>query len=170
RGILDRTRARPPLEVPMRRRTASRLASGALLLLAIAFAAHAGAQPVVAPVPRPGRDRGPPLPEGAVARIGQPRLRLPGAVINVAFAPAGTTFVTTNDPSPKGNGDDRLVVLWDATTGREIRQFRGHQGNVDALAYSADGTRIATAGGDQTVRLWNVETGAEIRVFTGHKG
>ena len=50
-----------------------RPASGAALALLLAFVANAAAQPA--------------LPEGAVARIGTPRLRLPGSVINVVFAP-----------------------------------------------------------------------------------
>jgi WD40 repeat protein len=147
------------------RRFFPRLTSGAVLALLIACAADA--QPPTAQPPRPAPEPGLPLPDGAVARIGRPRPEFPGAVINVAFAPTGTTFVTTGNVAQK-LGTNRLVILWDAATGKEIRQFRGHRDNVDALAFSADGKRIATGGADKTVRLWKVETGVEIQVFTGH--
>jgi len=43
----------------------------------------------------------------------------------------------------------------------------GHSGEVDALAMSADGRMVLTAG-DTTARLWDTETGKEIRSFLGH--
>jgi WD40 repeat protein len=152
----------------MHRHPTARRAAGLGLLLALALTADAAAQPEVAPAPRLRGDPGSALPPGAVARVGRPRLRLPGAVINVAFAPTGTTFVSTGNPITGSTDTDRLVVLWDATTGREVRQFKGHTGGVEALAYSADGTRIATAGMDRTVRVWDVATGSELKKFTGH--
>ncbi len=142
----------------------SRLAFGAGALMTLSIAASASAQ-------RPdGRQRpeAGPLPEGAIARIGRPRLRLPGQVINVAFAPRGTTFVTTGNPVQGSRDTERLVVLWDAVTGKELRQFRGHKAGVEALAFSVDGQRIATGGLDKTARLWDVTTGNPIREFTGH--
>ncbi|HKP68690.1 MAG TPA: serine/threonine-protein kinase, partial [Pyrinomonadaceae bacterium] len=45
------------------------------------------------------------------------------------------------------------------------------QGWVDALAFSPDGSTVATAGGrenENTIRLWDVATGNEIKKFTGH--
>lgn len=151
----------------MNRRIPPRLASGAALLLLIACTANA--QPGGAPPPRPVLEAVPPLPDGAIARIGRPPLRFAGSVINVAFAPSGTTFVTTRSLQTIDE-TDRLVVLWDAATGKEIRQFRGHKGGVEALAFTRDGERLATGGRDSTVRLWRVATGTEIRTFTGHAG
>ena len=150
----------------MRHPVLARRAAGFALLLLLA--ADAAAQPAVAPPPRLRGEAAPVLPAGAVTRIGRPRLRLPGAVINVAFAPTGTTFVTAADPPPGSPGNDRLLVLWDAATGREVRQFTGHAGGVEGLAYSADGTRIVTGGVDTTVRVFDVATGAEVKKFAGH--
>jgi len=45
----------------------------------------------------------------------------------------------------------------------------GHtQGDVTDIMYTADGSRLFTAGRDGLVKLWDAETGEELRTFTGH--
>lgn len=39
---------------------------------------------------------------------------------------------------------------------------------INTVAWSADGSYIASGGQDHTVRVWNAETGNEIYVYTGH--
>jgi hypothetical protein len=46
--------------------------------------------------------------------------------------------------------------------------LKGHTGRVWGVAFSPDGTRIASASGDQTVKVWDVATGQEVRTLTGH--
>ncbi len=41
---------------------------------------------------------------------------------------------------------------------------------VRALAYSADGSQLASAGDNQLVRTWTSDNGAPIETFAGHKG
>jgi WD40 repeat protein len=40
---------------------------------------------------------------------------------------------------------------------------------VGAIAFSADGRRLVTAGKDKTVRIWDVQARTEIRALTGHE-
>src|SRR6185437_2992488 len=48
------------------------------------------------------------------------------------------------------------VQLWDGATGK-VRVFEtGHKQNIMALAFSPDGTRLATGSEDQTAKLWNL--------------
>jgi WD40 repeat protein len=65
-----------------------------------------------------------PLPEGARACLGSPRMvttAYPGAV---AFSPDGKTLATANN--------DGSVRLWDVATGTEDPRFTGHtQGSPD---------------------------------------
>jgi WD40 repeat protein/serine/threonine protein kinase len=46
------------------------------------------------------------------------------------------------------------VRIWDAATGREAAVLRDHLGGVSALAFSPDGSTLATGGYDGLVRLW----------------
>ena len=45
---------------------------------------------------------------------------------------------------------------WDAATGNHRTTLTGHNGHVNAVAFSPDGTLIATASNDHTARIWNV--------------
>jgi WD40 repeat protein len=46
-----------------------------------------------------------------------------------------------------------------------MRLLQGHQDAVYGVAYSPDGTMLATAGADTTVKLWDLGTGAELATF-----
>jgi hypothetical protein len=51
---------------------------------------------------------------------------------------------------------------------RLIRTLTGHTGYAYAVAFSPDGTLLATSSRDGTARLWNVGTGQAIRILPGH--
>jgi WD40 repeat protein len=50
-----------------------------------------------------------------------------------------------------------------------VAVLTGHQGAVNACAFSPDGNRIASAGDDGTLRLWQADSGKDIAVLTGHQ-
>src|SRR5262245_2562115 len=67
-------------------------------------------------------------------------------------------------PSPSA-ADGRLSAgvrdgpkLWDPQTETELLTVP-HDGVISALAFSADGKWLASAGYDRTVKLWNATTG-----------
>jgi WD40 repeat protein len=66
------------------------------------------------------------------------------------------------------------ITVWDPVDGRPLRRLPGHPGQVNSIAISADGSKVATAGGTWAgalppgpdgasrpgeVRLWNTATG-----------
>ena len=67
-------------------------------------------------------------------------------------------------------GVDGTARIWDAATGQELLQLRGHTGTVFWAAYSPDGKTIVTGGQDQTARVWDAATGEQLRQLTGHTG
>ena len=44
----------------------------------------------------------------------------------------------------------------------------GHTGSVFSVAWSPDGTQLATASSDRTARIWNTQTGNTLHTLTGH--
>jgi WD40 repeat protein len=81
--------------------------------------------------------------------------------------PSYSTVAFSSDSRTAITGSlDGAVRLWDVTTGENKLDFR-HAGPVQALALSADGTTIVTAGAPSgqvgEVRLWEARTGKPLR-------
>jgi WD40 repeat protein len=55
-------------------------------------------------------------------------------------------------------GDDHTVRLWDATSGKLLRVLRKHRTLVGAVAYSPDGTAIATGDYNGRIIRWNASS------------
>ena len=81
-------------------------------------------------------------------------------VVAAAFSPDGTRLAT-------GSFGDGIVRIWDPATGQQLaklshgrlsynglaaRLWRGPR--VQAVAFSPDGTRLATGSDDHTARIW----------------
>ena len=60
---------------------------------------------------------------------------------------------------------DRFVRIFDVDDGRQLYELPGHADVGFGLAYSPDGTTIATGGGFQVI-FWDAETGAKLRTST----
>jgi WD40 repeat protein len=83
-----------------------------------------------------------------------------GVVRSAVFSPDGKYIAS--------GAEDRMIKIWDAGTGRELRTLSGHNGAVHSAAYSPNGEFIVSASGDSTVRIWDAETGRELRVLPEH--
>ena len=71
--------------------------------------------------------------------------------MSVSFSPDGSVLA-----SASGEGTDRMVYLWDATTGERKRTFAGHRDAVNSVAFSPERGVLASGSSDGTVLLWKV--------------
>ena len=62
------------------------------------------------------------------------------------------------------------MKVWDAATGQEALTSIGHTGYVMDVAFSPDGTRVASASWDETVNVWAAATDQETLTLEGHVG
>ena len=56
---------------------------------------------------------------------------------------------------------DRVVRIYDRH-GVCLQEFKGHTGNVLALAWTADGKKVISTSVDGTIRRWSIEEGTEL--------
>jgi WD40 repeat protein len=84
----------------------------------------------------------------------------------------GAQCLTFNPRRPQvaSGADDHSVILWDPESGRQLRRWTAHENYVGGLAYSADGTLLASGNGSTPfgVRLCDAETGSSRRLLYGH--
>lgn len=81
--------------------------------------------------------------------------------------------------------DNGIIQIWNAVTSKKLVTYMGHvdylishidnlQGNSGGaffIAWSPDGTRIASNSGyDNTIQVWNINTGKQIATFTNSDG
>src|SRR5207244_973370 len=53
---------------------------------------------------------------------------------------------------------------------RVVLRLEGHEGRVNSVAFSADGTLLATGGADKTAKIWDTSRGRKRFDLEGHAG
>ena len=87
---------------------------------------------------------------------------LPGhqdLVSSVAISPDGQIFVSSGD---------RIIKVWNLSTGKEITTLKGHLQKVNVVVISPDGRTLVSGADDQTIKIWDLVTGELIRTLRGH--
>lgn len=73
---------------------------------------------------------------------------------------------------------DKVVRVWDASTGQLLEKLEGHKDSVYSVAFMPDGKTLISGSLDKTLRMWQLGTNAYgsergknpcIQVFNGHK-
>jgi WD40 repeat protein/serine/threonine protein kinase len=88
------------------------------------------------------------------------------------LASAGIQAQDTSDPPVVvySSNTPSTVKIWDLVRRRELFTLQGHPRSVTSLAWSPDGTRLASANGDRTITIWDAATGKERCTLRGHAG
>lgn len=86
--------------------------------------------------------------------------KVPGAI---AFSPDSSIVAVTSQT-------DGTVMLWNTRTHKRLGVLAGPAEAVFDVAFSPDGTTVATAGGDGAAQLWDVKTRTQRGRLTGDEG
>jgi WD40 repeat protein len=79
-------------------------------------------------------------------------MSVPGVGGLLDWSPTGV-FVT------EGVKDSGVIDIRDGETGQSILSFEGHDGDVNDVAFSPDGSMLASTGDDGTLKVWDPSTG-----------
>jgi hypothetical protein len=72
------------------------------------------------------------------------------------------------DGSRVATGSLDAVKIWDVASGRELRTLKGNAGAVVIVAFSPDGSRLASATEQRIIKVWNAASGHELRTLIAH--
>jgi WD40 repeat protein len=82
----------------------------------------------------------------------------PGLVKSAVYSADGKFVLLTAE-------NETTVVMWEVSTGAEVRRFEGHTNEIECVAVSPDGRLLATASRDGTARIWELSTGHQLQSF-----
>ncbi len=77
----------------------------------------------------------------------------PGLWPVLVFSPEGTTLASA--------GYGNIIRQWDAQSGKELRQFKGHEKGVYSLVFSRDGKTLIATDLDKVTRFWDIASGQQ---------
>ena len=102
------------------------------------------------------------LPDGAIARLGKGGVSYGDR--GIAFSPDGRCLAVATSMG---------VWIYDAETFDELALLTGHKEEVTVVAFSPDGTKLASGSGFHfpgILKLWDVKTGQNINTFQVERG
>lgn len=76
----------------------------------------------------------------------------------IAFSPDGKLLASFGS-------QDGIIYLWNVSDGSLLRKLSGHTNTVSCVAFSADGSFLASGSYDETVRLWRISDGESLLIL-----
>ncbi len=73
------------------------------------------------------------------------------------IAPMGLTIASSRDGSLiAAPGPNNTIKVYDASLGKEVGSFRGHDGAIASLVFAGDGKVLVSGGNDSTLLVWDL--------------
>ena len=93
-----------------------------------------------------------------------------GGVLSVEFSPDGKRIATAcgHMDTSAVETEPSIALIRDAVTLEVLQRLEGHTEPLTSVAFSPDGTKLATSSLDLTVRVWDAASAKEIRKLIGH--
>lgn len=66
-------------------------------------------------------------------------------------------------------GGDRVALVWDVSTGKVLRRFRGHENKINCLDYNEDCSVLITGSYDMTIKCWDLRSNMRDPIQTINK-
>jgi len=85
-----------------------------------------------------------------------------GDTNSLAVSPDGRLFAT--------GSDDRMVIIWDASTGAAKAQLQGSGAGIVSLGFSYANDMVIAGANDNVAKVWTLATGRMKHTLTGHSG
>ena len=86
----------------------------------------------------------------------------PGAISNAAWSADGKRFALSFEAGIVFVGEFAANAI------RPIEAFRGHEGTVEAVAFSSDGKLVYSVGADKSLRTWDIASKGSKTIETDH--
>ncbi|GCL36904.1 serine/threonine protein kinase [Sphaerospermopsis sp. FACHB-1094] len=79
-----------------------------------------------------------------------------------------SSVAITPDAQTIASAGNRIIKLWNITTGQEIYSLQGHTQKINVVAISPDGKILVSGSDDKTIKVWNLATGQLIHTLISH--
>lgn len=64
---------------------------------------------------------------------------------------------------------DNVLILWQISSGKQIRTFTGHTERIYSVVFSNDHQRVLSCAADHTIREFDLKTGEQLKLLTAPK-
>jgi len=79
-----------------------------------------------------------------------------------------STVIFSHDSRYLAMSSDTVIKLWRSQNWAAATTFSGHTDSVNSIAFSLDGTFIASGSMDKSIKIWNVTSNEIVQTLTGH--